>query len=400
METMELGHANVQVDFTKYDNPPREDKEASEESEIEKDKLLEDIAHDMTKANLSILPEGDDFRKQVPKKRSTEEIVKDLEVCLMPWHYDSYPWVCVAMVSMTDTMTGGETVIRRGDGGIEAIAQPGMGSAMMFQGGLVKHLALPSKSEAGDRITIVTSFRPASPKILDSSFMSNIRPYTDLYVLYHQWVSYRLARLTPALQRIHDARRFIILPDQKEYEELNIAMAEAKEYAKRTLRQMVDPEIVWRIASQYGIKIFFTIRDDYVANCHGPFQDCPNCEFHFGDPKWDASDNVIYCRFCEEMTGDKEVVVTKKHVNECFGARKWDKKYVKELWDDCEETQRVLKMRGGTEYQVRMKELQVRDVIMKWEMEGREWGIADEMAAQGLNEYLIEYLEWWGFVLH
>ncbi|KAN0069822.1 hypothetical protein V8E54_012128 [Elaphomyces granulatus] len=32
------------------------------------------------------------------------------------WHYDSYPYVCVLMLSDTASMIGGETYIKRGDG--------------------------------------------------------------------------------------------------------------------------------------------------------------------------------------------------------------------------------------------------------------------------------------------
>jgi len=35
---------------------------------------------------------------------------------IIPWHYDSYPYVCVIMLSETESMLGGETYIKGGDG--------------------------------------------------------------------------------------------------------------------------------------------------------------------------------------------------------------------------------------------------------------------------------------------
>lgn len=107
METMELGHANVQVDFSKY------------EGLATKEEKLRAVADDLT---------NDEFMRVRTEKRgatsvktrSEEEVEDELrsggESALLPWHYDSYPWVCVAMVSDTTDMVGGETVIQRGDG--------------------------------------------------------------------------------------------------------------------------------------------------------------------------------------------------------------------------------------------------------------------------------------------
>lgn len=47
-----------------------------------------------------------------------------------------------------------------------------------------------------ERITIVTSFRPRSPRLLDSSSNMNIRNKSRLPELYYQWTSYRLRLLS------------------------------------------------------------------------------------------------------------------------------------------------------------------------------------------------------------
>lgn len=91
-----------------------------------------------------------------------------------------------------------------------------MGSAMMLQGGLVRHLALPSSSSSSDRITIVTSFRPKAVGLYDSSFMTNIRCYSDLPLLYVQWVQYRLDRLGPGMKKLQDKKYFCIVKDEQD----------------------------------------------------------------------------------------------------------------------------------------------------------------------------------------
>lgn len=43
---------------------------------------------------------------------------------IVGWHRDSYPFVCVLMMSDTDGMIGGETALRTGDGEIKKIRGP------------------------------------------------------------------------------------------------------------------------------------------------------------------------------------------------------------------------------------------------------------------------------------
>jgi hypothetical protein len=42
------------------------------------------------------------------------------------WHYDSYPFVCVVMLSDASTMVGGETAIRKPSGDIIKVRGPQM----------------------------------------------------------------------------------------------------------------------------------------------------------------------------------------------------------------------------------------------------------------------------------
>lgn len=42
------------------------------------------------------------------------------------WHYDSFPFVCVTMLSDCNGMVGGETALRRPDGHIMKVRGPAM----------------------------------------------------------------------------------------------------------------------------------------------------------------------------------------------------------------------------------------------------------------------------------
>lgn len=50
---------------------------------------------------------------------------------IVDWHTDSYPFVCVTMLSDCTNMIGGETALRKGDGGIMKVRGPGMVSLLV-----------------------------------------------------------------------------------------------------------------------------------------------------------------------------------------------------------------------------------------------------------------------------
>jgi hypothetical protein len=51
-------------------------------------------------------------------------ISKDDEEAIVGWHRDSYPFVCVLMMSDTTNMIGGETALRTGTGEIKKVRGP------------------------------------------------------------------------------------------------------------------------------------------------------------------------------------------------------------------------------------------------------------------------------------
>jgi hypothetical protein len=94
---------------------------------------------------------------------------------LTAWHNDSYPWVCVVMLSDPTGMVGGETALRKGDGELLKVkGHEKVGSAVMMQGGLINHVALKAMG-MGERITMVTSFRPKDPGAWDGSNLGNVK---------------------------------------------------------------------------------------------------------------------------------------------------------------------------------------------------------------------------------
>ena len=119
---------------------------------------------------------------------------------IVDWHTDSYPFVCVLMLSDCSTMIGGETALRTGNGEILKVRGPEMGCAVVLQGRYIEHQALRALG-ATERITMVTSFRPRCPALPDDTVLTTVRAISNLSELYYQFSEYRLEILE---QRIRD----------------------------------------------------------------------------------------------------------------------------------------------------------------------------------------------------
>ncbi|PMD24824.1 hypothetical protein NA56DRAFT_593891 [Hyaloscypha hepaticicola] len=130
-------------------------------------------------------------------------VTEDDEEAIVGWHRDSYPFVCVLMMSDTTGMVGGETALRTGTGEIKKVRGPSKGCAVVLQGRYIDHQAL--KAFGGqERITMVTSFRPRSPRVRDDTVLNTVRPISNLSDLYGQAVEYQLEN---AESRIRDMLR-------------------------------------------------------------------------------------------------------------------------------------------------------------------------------------------------
>ena len=146
---------------------------------------------------------------------------------IVGWHTDSYPFVCVTMLSDCTEMIGGETALRTGTGDIMKVRGPQMvrqltqyvccfahlirqGCAVVLQGRYIEHQALRALG-ATERITMVTSFRPRCPWLPDDTVLTTVRGISDLSELYFQFSEYRLEimeeRIRNKLKDIRDKKR-------------------------------------------------------------------------------------------------------------------------------------------------------------------------------------------------
>jgi hypothetical protein len=157
------------------------------------------MPYEIGHTNIQMGPEGkgDVFNipfsaeSSTPLKLSESMEDDDLARPTVHWHYDSYPFVCIVSLSTRSaTQKGGETALRRQDGSVLKVAAPGEGWAVVLQGGLIEHVALRAFGY-GERITMVTSFRPVDPNVYDLSVLTTVRPISKLAELYVQWFRYR-----------------------------------------------------------------------------------------------------------------------------------------------------------------------------------------------------------------
>ena len=86
---------------------------------------------------------------------------------------------------------------------------PCQGCAVVLQGRYIEHQAL--RALGGERITMVTSFRPKSAMIKDDTVLTTVRAVSDLSELYSQYTEYRLEmleeRIRAHLKGIRDRKR-------------------------------------------------------------------------------------------------------------------------------------------------------------------------------------------------
>ncbi|CAG9984086.1 unnamed protein product [Clonostachys byssicola] len=127
------------------------------------------------------------------------------------WHRDSFPFVCVTMLSDCTGMTGGETAMRMGTGDIMKVRGPSMGTSCIMQGRYIEHAALTAEG-IPERIAIVTAFRPKDPLVTDEIILTGSRPISHKEDLYYQYSRYRLdvieARSRHQFKKIMEHKRY------------------------------------------------------------------------------------------------------------------------------------------------------------------------------------------------
>ncbi|KIX06183.1 uncharacterized protein Z518_04157 [Rhinocladiella mackenziei CBS 650.93] len=168
---------------------------------------------------------------------------------VIPWHYDSYPYVCVIMLSDTEGMIGGQTFIKHGDGSAHEVAGPSIGYGVILQGGEVQHLAARARG-VKERISTITSFTANVPGLYDSSYITNIRTYAEREVLYKQWTQYRLAKMKREIEQLqHELGETVGSIDVAQIQ--HFAQAQI-DYLKRTTRQLISDDEVAAALKKYG----------------------------------------------------------------------------------------------------------------------------------------------------
>lgn len=90
-----------------------------------------EIAH--ININISTQDDSEEDVARAMQERAHREADEGVSGCpweedrpIVDWHTDSYPFVCVTMLSDCTNMIGGETALRKGDGEVMKVRGPGM----------------------------------------------------------------------------------------------------------------------------------------------------------------------------------------------------------------------------------------------------------------------------------
>ncbi|KAI4198679.1 MAG: hypothetical protein LQ348_001999 [Seirophora lacunosa] len=163
---------------------------------------------------------------------------------IVDWHTDSYPFVCVTMLSDCTSMIGGETALKTGNNEIVKVRGPQMGCAVVLQGRYIEHQALRTLGTT-ERITMVTSFRPRCPNLPDDTVLTTVRPISNLSELYSQYSEYRLEILE---ERVRAQLRGF-RENKRDGKKINVKamkdfIARQEDFLAHMNREMVEEELV------------------------------------------------------------------------------------------------------------------------------------------------------------
>lgn len=163
---------------------------------------------------------------------------------VVDWHTDSYPFVCVTMLSDCTNMIGGETALRTGDGKILKIRAPQMGCSFVLQGRCIEHRALRALGSQ-ERITMVTSFRPRDLTLRDDTVLTTVRPISDLSELYFQFGEYRLKMLEERIRiQVEKMREAMQAGKKTDVTSLKRFLREQEDFLAHTDKEIVEEEYV------------------------------------------------------------------------------------------------------------------------------------------------------------
>ncbi|KAF7595572.1 hypothetical protein BBP40_005607 [Aspergillus hancockii] len=202
-------------------------------SEVAGVELVPALDFDIANINISVNNESIDV---VPKEGETLEE----EISSVAWHYDSYPFVCVTMISDCNGMIGGETILRTANGGLKKVRGPSMGTAVVMQGRYIEHQALKAL-RGRERITMVTAFRPKSPFIKDETSLVGVRGISILSDLYNQYTQYRLEILEERIRfRLKQERQRELAKRRFDTQDVRSWLIEQKEFIESMLEEIYE----------------------------------------------------------------------------------------------------------------------------------------------------------------
>ncbi|PYI35760.1 hypothetical protein BP00DRAFT_412015 [Aspergillus indologenus CBS 114.80] len=194
--------------------------------------LVPSMDFEIANINISINDEHD---------RLTPDNVPDTDqLSAVAWHYDSFPFVCVTMLSDCTGMVGGETALRTATGEIMKVRGPAMGTAVVMQGRYIEHQAL--KALGGrERISMVTCFRPRSPFVRDETVLTGVRGISDPSEMYTQYMSYRMEILEERVRaRLQTERRRELGKRPFDVQEARGFLVEQMQFLEAMLGEIVE----------------------------------------------------------------------------------------------------------------------------------------------------------------
>ncbi|KAF5002991.1 hypothetical protein FDECE_10465 [Fusarium decemcellulare] len=208
-----------------------------------------DIAHiNISGPNVPDLsPLQSDREKKIDEKKYIKPVaqVENKNDAIVSWHNDSYPFVCVTMLSDCTNMVGGETALKTSDGNVIKVRGPQMGYAVLLQGRYIDHQALRALG-GSERVSMVTSFRARSPMIRDDTVLKLVRPISNIDELYNEYAQYRFKMLEDRFR----ARREILDQSIQRKSTFNVQdvrafIQEQKAFLEQMEEQVLEEEI-WK----------------------------------------------------------------------------------------------------------------------------------------------------------
>ncbi|KAL3454226.1 hypothetical protein BJX65DRAFT_302012 [Aspergillus insuetus] len=232
-----MGHARAPFIYDVWKSPKVLDK-ISAAAGID---LIPAFDYEIANINVAVKDDNDyDDDNTLPMKSIKDE--EDDSVPAFAWHYDSFPFVCVTMLSDCSEMIGGETAIRLPDGSIKKVRGPAQGYAVVMQGRYLEHQAL--KALGGrERISMVTPFRPRDASVRDEVILVGTRGISDLGEMYPDYFGYRMEVLEERVRGVMKAERERARVGRGfDVEKMRGWIAEQREFLDSMLREMLVVE--------------------------------------------------------------------------------------------------------------------------------------------------------------